>query len=111
MRMAQMADRGNASLVSMTRPIVKMGSAYAQADHIGAVSYMPANAQVGAFLTPDAVRNRLNLVNAKFLSLDLDITTNVPVPGTAPQQNLRQSWANFADQWRKFYSDSQGTLH
>lgn len=79
---------------------------------------------VGAplFLTPDAVRTRLEQVNGEFAAVNTDVQTLTPAPGAMPPSNvtatqaaqlsnLRSAWSQFATTWTNFYNASQGTLH
>ena len=62
------------------------------------------NVAVGALIvSPAAVREKLNQVNAQIGSLDSEIKMNVTRPA------FLSTWAQFRDNWQSFYDDHQST--
>ena len=63
------------------------------------------NIAVGVLIvSPAAVRDKLNQVNAQVASLDAEIRTNVTRPG------FLTTWTQFKDNWQSFYDAHQSTV-
>ena len=63
------------------------------------------NVVVGALIvSPAAVRDKMNQVNAQIRSLDSEIRINARRP------EFIAAWTQFKDNWQKFYDDHQSTL-